>query len=208
MVPLAALALTASASAALQPVERTFGEITVPRVSKGTLRVPAAQRSGRVTVIATLRLPSLAAARGPGFFATLGPSRLDTASSSSRAYVARVAAEQATAARAIRAAVPDATLGRRFQVVLNGITVRLPVRQLPRLYGLESVARVYPSMRHYLKTNRSPGVIGATAFTASTGATGAGVKIAVVDDGIDQTNPALSASGLAFPARFPKGQTR
>jgi minor extracellular serine protease Vpr len=208
MVLLAALALTASASAALQPVDRTFGEITVPRVSKGTLRVPDAQRSGRVTVIARLQLPPLAAARGPGFFASLGPSRLDATSSSSRAYLARVNAEQAAAARAIRAAVPRAHLGRRFQVVLNGITVELPVRQLPRLYGLGSVARVYPSVRQYLKTNRSPGVIGASAFTASTGANGAGVKIAVVDDGIDQTNPSFNASGFTFPAGFPKGQTR
>ena len=87
---MAALALAASASAALQPVERTFGDLTVPRVRTGTLEVPQAQRSGRVTVIATLRLPPLAAARGPGFFATLGPSRLDASTSSSRAYLARI----------------------------------------------------------------------------------------------------------------------
>ena len=66
---------------------------------------------------------------------------------------------------------------------------------------------MYPSVRHLLKTNRSPGVIGATAFTAATGATGAGVKIAVVDDGIDQTNPSFNASGFSYPAGFPKGQT-
>ena len=134
-LPIAALALTASASAALRPIDRTFGELTVPRVREGTIRVPAAHRSGRVTVIATLRLPPLAAERG-GFFAALGASRLDTSSSSSRAYLARVAAEQASAARAIRAAVPGARLGRRFQVVLNGITVDLPVTRLPALHAL------------------------------------------------------------------------
>ncbi len=205
IVPIAALALAASASAALRPVDRTFGDVTVPRVTKGTLTVPRAQRSGQVTVIATLRLPPLAAARGPGLFATLGQSRLDTASASSRAYLARIHAEQASASRAIRTAIPGAQLGYRFQMVLNGITVHLPVRRLPRLHALGSVARVYPSVRHYLKTNRSPGVIGATAFTASSGATGAGVKVAVVDDGIDQTNPSFSASGFAYPAGFPKG---
>jgi subtilisin family serine protease len=204
---MAALALAAPASAALRPIERTFGDIAVPRVSKGTLSVPAAQGSRRMTVIATLRLPPLAAARGPGFFATLGPSRLDTASASSRSYLARVQAEQAAAARAIRTAVPGARLAHRFQVVLNGITVELPVAQLPKLQTLGSVARVYPSVRQFLKTNRSPGVIGATAFTAGTGATGAGVKIAVVDDGIDQTNPSFSPGGFAYPPGFPKGQT-
>ncbi len=205
-VPIVALALTASASAALRPIDRTFGEVTQPRIRAGTIRIPAEHRSGRVTVIASLRLPALAAAKGPGFFATLGPSRLDTTSSSSRSYLARVAAEQAAAARAIRAAVPGARLGRRFQVVLNGITVDLPVGRLPALHALGSVSRVYPSIRFLLKLNRSPGIIGAPVFTASTGASGAGVKIAVVDDGIDQNNPFFNSSGFVYPPGFPKGQ--
>ncbi|HEY8193222.1 MAG TPA: S8 family serine peptidase, partial [Gaiellaceae bacterium] len=204
-VPIAALALAASASASLRPVDRTFGEITVPRVRAGTIQIPAAHRSGRITVIATLRLPPLAAARG-GFFAALGASRLNATSSSSRAYLARVAAEQAAAARAIRAAVPGAKLGSRFQVVLNGITVDLPVRRLPALHALGGVSRVYPSIRFLLKLNRSPGIIGAPAFTAATGASGAGVKIGVVDDGIDQTNAFFNSSGFVYPPGFPKGQ--
>jgi minor extracellular serine protease Vpr len=206
LVPIAALALAASASATLRPIDRTFGEVTVPRVQRGTIEVPKEHRSGRITVIATLRLPSLAAARGPGFFGSLGPSRLDMTSSSSEAYLARVNAEQAAAARAIRAAIPGATIGRRFQVVLNGITVDLPVQRLPTLQTLGSVARVYPSLRFLLRMNRSPGVIGATAFSAMTGASGAGVKIGVVDDGIDASNPFFNPSGFAYPPGFPKGQ--
>jgi len=204
-VPIAALALSASASAALRPIDRTFGELTVPRVQAGTIRIPAEHRSGRVTVIASLRLPPLAAARG-GFFAALGASRLDTTSSSSRAYLTRVAAEQAAAARAIRTAVPGARLGRRFQVVLNGITVDLPVTRLPALHALGAVSRVYPSVRFLLKLNRSPAIIGAPAYTAATGASGAGVKIAVVDDGIDQTNAFFNSGGFVYPPGFPKGQ--
>ncbi len=40
-------------------------------------------------------------------------------------------------------------------------------------------------------------MIGATQFTAATGATGAGVKIGVVDDGIDQTNPFFDPAGYS-----------
>ena len=207
LVPVAALALAASASAALTPIKRTFGEVTIPRVRSGTIQVPAAHDSGRITVIARLRLPPLAEARGPGFFASLGPSRLDTTSASSRSYLARVHAEQAAAARAIRAAAPGATLGRRFQVVVNGITVELPVHRLPTLYALRSITRIYPSQMQRLKLNRSPGIIGAPTFTAATGANGAGVKIGVVDDGIEQTNPFFDPSGFAYPPGFPKGQT-
>ena len=205
---MAALALAASASAALTPVDRTFGELTVPRVQRGTIVIPREHGSGRVTVIAALRLPALAAARGPGFFGSLGSSRLSTTSASSRAHLRRIAAEQQSAARAIRATVPGAELGRRFQVVLNGITVELPVRRLPALAALRSVDRVYPSRRYTLHTNRSPAVVGAPAFTASTGAAGTGVKIGVVDDGVDHLNPFFDPSGFAYPAGFPKGQTR
>ena len=50
-------------------------------------------------------------------------------------------------------------------------------------------------------------MIGADALQAATGATGAGIKIGVVDDGIDQTNPYLSPAGFSYPAGFPKGNT-
>ncbi len=207
VVPMVALALSASASASLRPVDRSFGEVETPRVRTGTIQIPPAHRSGRVTVIATLSLPPLAAARGPGFFATLGSSRLDTASSSSKAYLARVAAQQRVAARAIHASVPSARLGARFQVVLNGITIELPVTRLPELASLPGIAQVYPSRRFTLHTNRSPAVIGAPAFSAATGAAGQGVKIGIVDDGVDHTNPYLDPAGFTYPAGFPKGQT-
>ena len=208
LLPLAALAFSASASASLRPVDRTFGDVTLPRLTSGTLRVPDAQRSGRITVIVTLRLPALAAARGPGLFSSLGATRLETTSRSSRAYLARIQSEQASAARAIRTAVPGAVLGDRFQVVLNGITLQLPYRRLPALQRLAGISRVYPSVRQFLKTNRSPEIIGATSFSTATGASGAGMKIGVVDDGIDPTNPSFGASGFTYPTGFPKGQTR
>ena len=208
VVPMVALALAASASASLRPVDRSFGEVSTPRVRAGTIQVPQAHRSGRVTVIATLSLPPLAAARGPGFFATLGSSRLNTASSSSKAYLARVAALQRVAAREIHASVPSARLGDRFQVVLNGITINLPVTRLPELAALPGIANVYPSRRFTLHTNRSPAVIGVPSFSAATGTAGQGVKIGIVDDGVDQTNPYLDPAGFTYPAGFPKGQTR
>ncbi|MBA3738642.1 MAG: S8 family serine peptidase, partial [Actinobacteria bacterium] len=207
-VPIAALALAASASAGLQPVRRTFGEITVPRFQTGTIQIPQAHRSGRIRVIVTLKLPPLAAARGPGFFASLAGSRLSTTSASSRAYLRRVAAEQQSAARTIRSDVPEARLGSRFQVLLNGITVNLPVRRLPALAALQGITHVYPSLRYTLHTNRSPGVVGATSFGASTGTVGNGIKIGVVDDGVDHLSTFFDPAGFAYPPGFPKGQTR
>ena len=50
-------------------------------------------------------------------------------------------------------------------------------------------------------------MIGATALQAATGASGAGIKIGVVDDGIDQTNQFFNPTGFSYPAGFPKGNT-
>jgi minor extracellular serine protease Vpr len=203
---IAALALAAPASAALQPIDRTFGELTAPRVRPGTIAVPQDHGSGRVRVIVGLSQPPLAAEHGPGLFGALGSSRLNVENRSSQAYLARLEAAQAVAARSIRSAIPSARIGPRFQVVLNGLTVDLPYSRLAQLDRLAAVARVYPSLRYTMALNQSPSVIGAPAFTAATGGDGAGVKIAVVDDGVDHQNPFFNASGLAFPAGFPKGQ--
>ena len=48
--------------------------------------------------------------------------------------------------------------------------------------------------------NRGPSVIGASQFSALTGARGAGVKVAVVDDGVDHEHAFLSATGFTYPA--------
>ena len=203
---IAALALTASASAALQPIDRRIGDRTIPRVRPGTLDVPA-QRQARVRVIVGLSQPPLAAEHGPGFFGSLAAKRLDVNSKTSRSYVAELRAAQAAAVRSIRAAIPSARFSHRFQVVLNGITVEVPVEQLARLNELPFVAELFPSRRYTLATNRSPELMGAPAFIAATGAGGAGVKIGVIDDGVDQQNPFFNPAGFSYPAGFPKGQT-
>jgi hypothetical protein len=50
-------------------------------------------------------------------------------------------------------------------------------------------------------------ILGATAFSGLTGARGEGVKVAVVDDGVDHEHPFLSPTGFSYPAGFPKGNT-
>ncbi len=132
--------------------------------------------------------------------------RLDASSGSSRAYLARLARIQNEAAASLERAIPEATVSRRFRIVLDGLTVRLPAAQLPRLVRLPGVAKVYPSLSYTPNTNESPSIIGADLLHQQTGAMGDGMKIAVVDTGIDQLNPFLSASGLAMPTGFPKGK--
>jgi minor extracellular serine protease Vpr len=201
----AALIVVGSASAALQPVKRSFGETKVPLVRTGTINVPPRHASGLMRVIATLHLPPLAAAFQRGLYARAAGSHLNSASASSRAYLARVAQAQRQAKVALRAAIPEARVSRQFQIVLDGLTVTLPAKRLTTLMKLGFVKHVYPTYRYAENLDESPSLIGAPQLEAATGASGAGIKIGVVDDGIDQTNPFFNAAGFQYPAGFPRG---
>ena len=203
----AALAGTASASASLIPLRRHFGDVTIPRFRHGTIALPAGHATGTVRVVATLALPPLAEAYGDGLGYRPGQRQLDVARPSARAYLAKIDAAQQRAISELRRAIPQARISWRYRIVLDGFTVSLPATKLPRLLNLGFLSHVYPSLRYTLSLNRSPSVIGATQLEAATGASGAGIKIGVVDDGIDQTNQFFNPSGFAYPAGFPKGNT-
>ena len=193
------------AGASLQPIDRTFGDLTIPRVRVGTLHIPAGQAEGRVRVIVGLPLAPLAAAYGRSFAAAGTSQRLNVASAASRRYLARVVEAQNVAVRRLQGAIPQARVGRTFQVVLNGLTVSLPATKLPDLARLSFVRKIYPSLRYRLATDASPGVIGGPALETLTGAHGDGIKIGIVDDGVDATNPFLDPAGYSYPSGFPKG---
>jgi len=203
LVVTTALASAVPAGASLAPIDRTFGDLTLPRVRAGKLTIPRNQADGRVRVIVGLQLAPLASYRG--FAAQETGAKLSVASAASQRYLARVEAAQRIVAVRIRQAIPEARIGRRFQVLLDGLTVSLPAQKLPQLARLGFVRKIYPSLRYRLATDTSPAVIGADALHALAGARGDGIKIAVVDDGVDNTNPFLNPSGFAYPGGFPKG---
>jgi minor extracellular serine protease Vpr len=208
LLPLgAALLFASSATATFQPVRRTSGELTLPRVRAGTLKIPAASSRGRVTVLVDLKLPPLAASH-ESVFGLNGGARLNVRSAGSRAYLAKLASAQRVAAAQLKRAIPSARISYRYRVILDGFALSLPARKLPALARLPAVTKIYPSARYQLDTNRSPAIIGADTMWATTGDRGDGIKIGVVDDGIDQGNPFFSPTGFSYPAGFPRGNLR
>ncbi|TML70146.1 MAG: hypothetical protein E6G13_08950 [Actinobacteria bacterium] len=204
----AALTSAIPAGASLQPVRRTFGETVLPRVRAGTIRVPAAHRAGTIRVVVRLPLAPLAASYGRTFAAVETRQRLNASSAGARRYVARlVQAQRRDTARLLRT-IPQARVQERYQIVFDGMTVQLPVSKLPALTRLPFATKVYPNLAYTLSTNRSPSIIGADELHASTGARGEGVKIGVVDDGVDPRNPYFDASSFSYPSGFPLGDTR
>ncbi|MGH2921488.1 MAG: S8 family serine peptidase, partial [Gaiellaceae bacterium] len=129
-------------------------------------------------------------------------------SRSSRTYLARLEQAQQAAVAQLRRAIPSARVSRRYQVVLNGFAVELPARRLADLARLSFVERIYPSVRFTLALNESPALVGAPTFWAATGARGEGVKIAVIDDGVDEDHPFFDPTGYTYPAGYPKGPRR
>lgn len=201
----AALSLGSPASASFQPIPRRVGELSLPRLRAGTIKIPAGQAQGRIRVIVRLRQAPLAAFAGRRLQMAGRREKLNVSSRSSRAYLARLNAEQRRVAAALERAIPSVRISRRFRIVLDGLTVSIPARKLPRLLGLRLVSKVYPSLTYTLDTNESPSVIEADALHRRTGALGDGIKIGIVDTGIDQTSPFLNANGMQYPPGFPKG---
>jgi subtilisin family serine protease len=121
----------------------------------------------------------------------------------------RVARAQAGFLARLHTTIPGATVRWRYRTVLDGFALVVPERQLPRLRTLTGVESVSESVRYHSRLNSSPQAIGAPELWGPTLATaGDGMKIAIIDDGVDQAHPFLSPAGYTMPPGFPKGQTK
>jgi len=149
-------------------------------------------------VVVTLKAPALTA---------FGRSLTSARHSS---YARELAAAQRQAARTLLSAVPNAHLRWRYRLVANGFAVVLPTADVPRLAKVPGL-ELWPNVRYHslsLHVVRSPELIGADKLWGPALATaGNGIKIGIIDDGVDATHPYFSPSGLAYPAGFPKGRT-
>ena len=135
------------------------------------------------------------------------PNRLLLTAPESRSYLRRLDTAQRALQGRIHAEIPRARVRWRFGVVLNGFAVVVPGSALARLSRVMG-AQVWPSIEYHTLLDKTPQIIGAPTVWGPTLATaGQGVKIAIVDDGIDQTHPFFAPAGYAYPAGFPKGQT-
>jgi minor extracellular serine protease Vpr len=202
------LVAATSASAALTPLRRDAREAALPRVRAGVLQVPAVAQPGWTRVIVRLSEPPLAAWSADRSLSSASRTRrLDVGSASARTYLAQLARQQTAAAAQVRAAIPSAQVQSRFSILLNGLTVRLPAKSLPKLLDVGAVTKIYPNLSYYSTMDRGPSVIDAPALEAATGDKGQGIKIAVVDTGVDPANPFLSPAGFSYPAGFPRGDT-
>ena len=133
-------------------------------------------------------------------------------------YLHTLAAAQRTLAARLSVAIPTARVNWHYSVALDGVSVVLPASELGRLRALPG-ATVWPNVTYHALADTpasiaaatadpGPALIGATALWGQNLATaGQGLKIGIIDDGIDQAHPYFKPSGFSYPAGFPKGST-
>lgn len=109
-----------------------------------------------------------------------------------------LASRQATLAKQVRRL--GGQVIERYQLAYNGIAVRVPLKAVPALSRLKGVAAIHPD--RVVEPDNVAGVqyINGNVAWASSGLTGAGVKIAVIDTGIDYYHANFGGSGN--PADF------
>jgi subtilisin family serine protease len=156
-------------------------------------------------VVVTLEAPPLAEApllHRAGRGLSLGAPR-------SAAYLRSLASAQSVVAERVERAIPGSFVRWRYGVVVNGFALVLPGDETTRLAAVPGVAGVYPSLHYRPLLDRTPSQIGAPALWGPNLSTaGNGIKIGILDDGIDQTHPFFDPSGFTMPPGFPKGQRR
>ncbi|HKD94534.1 MAG TPA: S8 family serine peptidase [Gaiellaceae bacterium] len=133
-------------------------------------------------------------------------------------YLRTLAAGQRTLAARLAVSIPSARVNWHYGVALDGVSVVLPASDLARLRTLPG-ATVWPSVTYHAlrdvpassaatQADPGPSIIGAPLLWGQNLATaGQGLKIGIIDDGLDQAHPYFKASGFSYPAGFPKGNT-
>jgi subtilisin family serine protease len=169
-------------------------------------------RSDEVEIVVGLAQPPLARAilenRALAAAATTRH-RLNLRAPAAVSYVRELASAQRSLAARVLAAIPGARVRWRYRIVANGIAVVVPRSEAARLGRIPGVARVFPTTRYHALLDRSPQLIGAPALWGSSLETaGNGVKIGIIDEGVDQTHPFFNPQGYTAPPGYPKGDTR
>jgi minor extracellular serine protease Vpr len=125
-----------------------------------------------------------------------------SAAADARAKILSAQGSVRSAAAKIGARVTSAN-----QVLVNGIFVEATAAQAEELRRVPGVAVVEKLPRFKLHLNRALDLMTVpNAWSSVNGEqnAGAGVRIAIIDTGIDQTHPAFQENGLQYPEGYPK----
>ena len=96
----------------------------------------------------------------------------------------------------------------RRTYLLNMLLVRAQTGEIERLRELQGVRAVYPNRELHPLLDSAPFLIGAPSLWESVGGVGQagqGIRIGIIDSGINQDHPMFQGEGFSAPAGFPMG---
>ncbi len=133
--------------------------------------------------------------------------KLNLNSPAAQAYSNYLASQRDFAKAWLSNNAPEVQVIVEYSVVLNGLAVKLNGHALSHLLNAPGAAWVQNDYLYSPEMNRSPTLINAPAAWTAVGGqgnAGAGIKIGIIDTGINQTHPFLTDNSLTPPAGFPK----
>jgi minor extracellular serine protease Vpr len=136
--------------------------------------------------------------------------KVDFSSSATKSYRAQLSALRNDFKQWLRANAPDAKVTGEFDISLNAVAVQLNGSKLGTIASAPMVKQAQYEGLYRPMDNADPDLAlihAIDAWTAAGGAAnaGAGVKVGIIDTGIDQTHPCFAPAGYSYPAGFPKG---
>ncbi len=185
--------------------------LTLAMATLAGIGVPVATASAPSTeVVVTLDAPSLARAVKTSrvLTASVKRRRLDLASPTSLGYLRELAHAQQRVEASILRRIPGARVRWRYRVVANGLAVVVPAGQVARLAAIDGIRRVFPGAAYGTRLNDSTKEIGANEMWGlpSLSTAGNGVKIGIIDTGIDPQPALLQSRRICISARVSEGQ--
>ncbi|HEX3453162.1 MAG TPA: S8 family serine peptidase [Gaiellaceae bacterium] len=181
-------------------------------VALGAAHFARAATAARTEVVVTLDRPSLVDWIQQSRVLTVRAkgTRLNVTSDPSRYYLAELTTAQDALARRVERTLPGATVRWHYRIVLDGIAVSLPTSELSALSQIPGVASVYPDIAYSgasTALSTGPQLIGADQLWGlpDFSTAGQGMKIGILDEGIDQAHPYFNPTGYSYPPGFPKG---
>jgi len=133
--------------------------------------------------------------------------KLDLSSAAAQSYSTYLANGRGLAEGWLKNNAPEVKVIDEYSVVLNAIAVQLNGHSMSHLLNAPGASWVVQDYLFHLEMNRSPTLIGAPVLWNAVGGqsnAGAGIKIGIIDTGIDQTHPFLTDNTLPALAGFPK----
>jgi len=168
--------------------------------------------SGRPTVDRAYALVQLAAAPLSTYSKTkpAAGKKINFSSSTTKSYRALLAAQRNDFKQWLQANAPKARVSGQWDISLNAVSVKLNGASLATLRTSPLVSRAeYQGLYYPTADDPDLGIIDAIQAWSQGGGValaGKGVKVAIVDTGIDQDHPCFDDAGYTAPAGFPRGQ--